>query len=300
MEGALMALLNDPASQPSQMWAVVRYLAFARNPVKYDRVRMLLSPPSLGDDGKTFDWAVESLEELGMVAQAENGDLSLDGMATQLHGEDFGAFANVLRTRVLAPELNTGVGNDASQVGPRDLTRALAWFLSLDPLTNSLNWSDVQRLQPRALRPEVGKAIVNDTRWPRFVTWATALGLAAADLLVNDRIVPDCTAAVKRVLQDMGKPGHVFDALEALRTLRTSLPVLPGGAFSVAVGIPDPGDTTTSRALSFALLRGEDEGWLRLDRPGADARRFLSIQDPERPDAPRACRSIAILEDGRG
>ncbi len=294
-----MALLNDPASQPSQMWAVIRYLAYAKKPVKYEGARMLLSPPSLGDDGKMFDWAVETLKELRMVAQTDTGELCLDGVAAQLDGEDFGGFAAVLRTRVLAPELNTGVGNDASQVGPRDLTRALAWFLSLDPVTSSLNWSEAQRLQGRALRPEVGKAIVNDTRWPRFVTWATALGLAAADLLVNDRIVPDCTAAVKRVMQDMGKPGHIVDALEALRTLRTSLPVLPGGAFSAAVGIPDPGATATGRALSFALLRGEDEGWLRLDRPGADARRFLSIPDPERPDAPRACRSIAILEDGR-
>jgi len=60
-----MALLNDPASQPSQMWAVVRYLASAKKPVKYQRAKMLLSPSSLGDDGRAFDWAVDTLKMLG-------------------------------------------------------------------------------------------------------------------------------------------------------------------------------------------------------------------------------------------
>jgi len=295
-----MALLNVDASLPSQLWAVVRYLAFAKKPVQYEQAKALLNPPCLDDDGKAFEWAVSDLKMLGMVTQADSAQLSLDGAARQLDGEDFGAFAAVLRTRVLAPDLNAAVGDNASQVGPRDLSRALAWFLSLDPMTSSLNWNDAERLQERALRPEVGKAFVNNSRWPRFVAWAPALGLAAADLLVNDRIVPDCTAAVKQVMQDTWRPRHVVDAVDALQTLRASLPVLPGSAFSAAVGIPHPGDTVAGRAVSFALLRGEDEGWLRLERPGADARRFLSIHELGRPDPDRACGAIAILEDGRG
>lgn len=295
-----MALLNDPASQPSQMWAVVRHLAFAKKPVKYERAKMLLSPSSLGDDGRTFEWAVDTLKMLGMVAQADPGQLSLEGAARQLDAEDLGAFSAVLRDRVLAPDLNAGVGDDSSQAGPRDLTRALAWFLSLDPMTTSLNWNDAERLQERALRPQVGKAIVNNFRWPRFVTWAPALGLAAADLLANDRIVPDCTTAVKQVMLGTWEVGHAVDAVDVLQIVRANVPVLPGGAFSAAVGIPDPGDSVAGHALSFTLLRGEDEGWLELERPGADARRSLSIHDPQRPDAHRACGSIAILEDGRG
>jgi hypothetical protein len=295
-----MPLLNDPASQPSQMWAVVRYLAFAMDSVTYGRAKALLSPPCLNDDGKTFDWAVETLKMLGMVARSDSGELSLAGAADQLDGEDFGAFAAVLRTRVLAAELNIGLGDNSSQVGPRDLTRALAWFLSLDPVTDSLNWNDAEQLQQRALRPEVGPAIVNNFRWPRFVAWAPALGFAAADLVANDRIVPDCTSAVKHVMHGTWKPGHPVDAVEGLRTLRASLPVLPGGAFSAAVGIADPGETTADRVLSLALLRGEDEGWLMLERPDADTRRFLSVHDPARPDARRACGAITILEDGRG
>jgi hypothetical protein len=295
-----MALLNDPASQPSQMWTVVRYLAFAKKPVQYEQAKALLSPPCLNDEGKAFEWAVDTLKMLGIVAQADTGQLSPDGAAMQLDGEDFGAFATVLRIRVLAPDLNVAVGDNSSQAGARDLTRALAWFLSLDPVTSSLNWNDAERLQERALRPEVGPAIVNNFRWPRFVTWAPALGLAATDLLVNDRIVPDCSAAVKQVMQDNWRPGQVVDAVDALQILRARLPVLPGGAFSAAVGIAHPGDTVAGHAVSFALLRGEDEGWLRLERPGADARRFLSIHDSGRPDPGRSCGAIAILEDDRG
>ena len=294
-----MALLNDPASQPPHMWAVVRYLAFAASPQTYDRAKALLSPPSLDDDGKAFEWAVETLKDLGMVAPDDTGRLRLAGEARQLHGDDFGMFRAMLRARVLAPESNTDLGANPSQAGPRDLTRALAWFLSLDPMTDSLNWKDAERLQDGALRPEVGKAIVNNFRWSRFVAWAPALGFASADLLIDDRCVPDCTTAVKQAISTAWTSGHVVDAVEALRLLRGSLPVLPGGEYSTAVGVPHPGDTVAGHALSFALLRADHEGFLRLGPPGADARQFLSLHEPDRAHGRRACGSITIMEDGR-
>ena len=55
-----------------------------------------------------------------------------------------------------------------------------------------------------------------------------------------------------------------MNAVEALRALRDALPVLPGGAYSAAVGVTSPGDNVAGPALSFALLRGDDEAWLKL------------------------------------
>jgi hypothetical protein len=230
---------------------------------------------------------------LGMLTQAD-GRLSLDGTAGSFDGEDFGSFAAVLRAQALAPELNSDIGENESQTGARDLTRALAWFLTLDPAGTALNWAEVQQRQVGALKPEVGPAIRNSARWPAFVDWSTALGLSAPALLDNDRLTPDCTPAVRQVMRSSWKPGETVGAVEVLHALRHALPVLPGALYSTAVGLASPGDAVAGSALSFALLRGEDEESIRLQRD-ADARQYLNIQDPGSKFL-RPCSSILIME----
>jgi len=290
-----MTLINVEASRPSPLWALVRLLAFHGRPIRVEQAKALLSPACLGpDESKMFERAVDTLIMLGMLTQADDGRLSLDGAARSIDREDFDSFAAVLRDRVLAPELNTDIGANESQVGPKDLTRALAWFLTLDPTSTALNWAGVQQWQIGALKAEVGPAIVNPERWPSFVDWSTALGMSAPALLDNDRLTPDCTGAVRQVVRSSWKPGETVGAVEAVHALREALPVLPGGMYSIAVGVTSPGDAAAGPALSFALLRGEDEDWLRLQRD-ADARHYLNIHDPES-KFPRPYSSILILE----
>lgn len=289
-----MTLINVEASRPSPLWALVRLLAFHGRPVRVEQAKALLSPACLSpNETKMFDQAVETLTMLGMLTQAD-GRLSLDGTARSIDGEDFGSFAAVLRAGVLAPELNSDIGENESQTGARDLTRALAWFLTLDPARTALNWAEVQQRQVGALKPEAGRAIVNSARWPSFVDWSTALGLSAPALLDNDRLTPDCTAAVRQVMRSFWKPGETVGAVEVLHALRHALPVLPGGLYSTAVGLASPGDAVAGSALSFALLRGEDEESLRLQRD-ADSRQYLNIQDPGSKFL-RPCSSILIME----
>lgn len=288
-----MALINVGESQPSPMWAVTRFLADARRPVRAEEARALLSPPSLGP-AAMFDGAVSTLQMLGLVQVTPDGLLVLSGPARLIDGQNFGSFASVLRDRVLSAELNSGIGDNDSQVGPRDLTRALAWFLTLDPGVTALNASEAQQLQMGALKEGVGPAIVSPTRWNLFPDWATALGLAAPALLHNDRLTPDCTAAVRQVIGAAWKPGETVPAIDVLHRCRTALPVLPGGEYSIAVGLASPGASSAGPALSFALLRGNDEGWLHLDR-GADARQPLSTHEPDSRH-PRTWSSITIGE----
>ncbi|MGW2326483.1 protein DpdG [Streptomyces sp. NPDC001700] len=306
-----MTLLNVDAAIPSQTWALVRLLTYWGKSIAVEEARALLSPPSLRtEDTSTrppFECAVASLQALEL-AQVDAGqqELSLTGPARDLaSSDDLETYTRILRRAVLKAGYNTDLGADNDAAGPKDLTRALAWFLMHDPMERPIDWVAAQQLldqedgkDRKLLKEEVLPLFANDTRWPRFGYWATALGLAAAPVFRTDGrgpLVPDCTRALRQSVLELWQPDQRVNAVEALQMLREHLPVLPGGAHSLAVGIPSPGDSVAGTALSFALLRGHDEKWLRLDH-NDDARKILLLHDPERPGSPRPISDITILE----
>ncbi|MFE4869463.1 protein DpdG [Streptomyces sp. NPDC056682] len=298
-----MALINVGASRPDPMWAVVRLLTHSKNPVSLSSARALLSPPTLasGDKDATemFNKAIKTLRELGLLHIHEStGDLALAGAAAVLDGRDWDAFSAALRTAVLAPERNNDLGDNGEQKGSRDLTRALAWFLTLDPMEAPVAWEQAQKLRKDAFKPEVGHAIVNAERWQPFGDWAPALGLAARPLISeggSSPLTPDCTAAVRYIVQSLWEPGQQINAVSAVRSIREHLPVLPGGEYSRSLHLDNPGDRVAGAALSFALLRGNDEKWLRLELD-SDASLVLQVADPEQPSSPRYVSDITMQE----
>lgn len=299
-----MALINVDASRPDPMWAVVRLLAHSKKPVSLNSARALLSPPTLAspekdDASEMFNKAIKTLRELGLLhVHDSTSELKLVGPAALLDGRDWAAFSAALRTAVLAPDRNSGLGDNEEQKESRDLTRALAWFLTLDPMEAPVAWEQAQKLRQNALKPEAGPAIVNAERWRPFGDWAPALGLAARPLLSGEGsspLTPDCTAAVRYVVQSLWKPGQQINAVAAVRSIREHLPVLPGGEYSRTLQLDNPGDRVAGAALSFALLRGSDEKWLRLELD-SDAPLVLQVADPEQPSSPRYVSDITMQE----
>ncbi|MEU1477355.1 protein DpdG [Streptomyces sp. NPDC005760] len=310
-----MTLLNVDAAIPSQTWALVRLLTYLGKSISLEDARALLSPPPLRAEETTtrppFDCAVSSLLTLGLVqVDDERKELSLAGRATTLtSSDDVETYTALLRHAVLEADRNSELGADNDAAGPRDLTRALAWFLVHDPMERPVDWVAAQRLLDEKdgkdrglLRPEVLPLFANATRWTRFNYWAPALGLAAAPLFRTEGsgpLVPDCTVAVKQTVAELWQEEQRINAVEALQVLREHLPVLPGGAHSLALGIPSPGENVAGAALSFALLRGHEEKWLRLEHDD-DARHILHMYDPDRPASPRTISDITILEATNG
>ncbi|MCC8244088.1 protein DpdG [Saccharothrix luteola] len=294
-----MSLLNVGDPLPQYLIAVLRLLAHVGKPIDEDQARALLCPPGISGQ-KVVDSSLSTLVSLGVVNR-ENGELDLAVEVTPRHD----SIVDALCKAILAPENNTGVGEDAGQSGPRDLVRALCWFLTIDPTTEALGWSEVQRRQINAIKAELGAPIINDTRWNPFCSWASVLGFCtpaltnAADGSTAARLAPDCTAAVRRTVLSRWKPGESLEPDVVLRELRGALPVLSGGSYSTSVGLEFPGANHAGQALSFALLRGHDEKWLRLEQDD-DARSLLYLDDPDQPGYPRTFSSITVLEASRG
>ena len=178
---------------------------------------------------------------------------------------------------------------------PKDLVRALAWFLSCDPFT-SLDLDDVAQLQEGALPvSRVGKPIVNDVRWNRFAYWAPALGFAPEPLLDNDRprqpMVPDCTVAVRQTVQSAWVKDQRVEASEATERIIAELPVLPGGSYSQSLGLLGRPRTCHLRSPSPCLR--DDQGGSRWSiAPTPRAISFLT--DPDAAAGTRRVSDISI------
>ncbi len=292
-----MALLNPPGILPTAMWAVARLIADGR-PMNVKQAEALLSPASLrgGEDGTALILAVDPLRELGLLHVERDGVLQLTRPLAPAAADDFAAFAAELRTAALAPDGNTGIGDNDEQRGPRDLTRALVWFLTLDPLGEPLTFEDVEQRQQSAFPERVGPPFRNNTRWNSFTYWGPALGLVSQPLLATSgarRLVADPTGAVRQVVLSAWSPGERPRVRSVVELLLDDLPVLPGGAYAHALGVVhDP--ERLDPATSFALLCGHYQGWIRLER-AADAADSLLVVDPDAPGRTRVVTDITIL-----
>lgn len=297
-----MPLLNVDDAIPPQLWAVVRLLTSTRRPLTTESARVLLHPPTLLSDGKqdkTFERALTTLRQLGLVTVSGEGVLMLTESVHDIEVDDLDGFRLALREAVLESGRNAELAEQPT-AGPKDLTSVLAAFLTRDPLEPAVTWQDIKSISIAVFDPDATDPTPNDTRWNRFGHWAPALGLAAPTLVPTkgkNPLVPDCAPAVRQVAASLWRKGDIVSAVDFIQTLRAKIPVLPGGAYSKALSLPDPGATTVDPTLSFAILRCEYDGLLRLQR-NADARSAITVADRDQPN--RRVTDVVILEADRG
>ena len=192
-----------------------------------------------------------------------------------------------MRDTVMARGHTEELGETRTPGGARDLLRGLAWILSTNPAANAFSATSVQR--DRAASNDESFVFINPTRWNGFRFWAEALGFAAPALVASDYhggMIADSSRAVWAAVKQTASPGQDVSAGVAIADLKERLPVLPGGAVSVALGFPALPDTEVDAATSFALLALEESGLLELrslsDATGAVQFAQLDPSEPSR------------------
>lgn len=284
-----MALLNPPELRPSGVVTILRYLAAQR--AQQDVVERLLAtvaPPSLkGDPQSDVSHNLRAATELGLVLRdGEKVFLAENACVAVQRGQD--AVVKLLRQRVFDDSLNTAPWR--SQVGARDLTNALSWYLTLAPseapiqMERGLRSAEDLQLKDFGPRQEEdgGRSsnwpINNATRWGPFRRWACSLGFAWVN--PNGHLVPDPTAAIRNSLSEVFDGEQELAAKDFVKNLGEVAPVLDGGRYREFVTSnwerPLSEERGLTVPLSDALERLADE-------------RAITLYD--RADAPRVAKA---------
>lgn len=269
---------------------------------KRDRIVDVISPPSLKKSSQNHQLDARdnltSAIQIGLAVR--NGDrVELSPESTEAASLGTSAIAMLIRQRVLSEELNTAPWG--SQEGARDLTNALAWFLTLRPIEAPVRWDGdppsargLQEVDFGARQSDnedaSGWPISNDTRWTAFRNWACSLGFAWRS--PSGRLVPDPTSAVRDSIPATFAGEPTLDGRSFMVALGEQLPVLEYGAYRRFVAEhwlrASDDDGALSTATTDALRRLEASGNLvfedRADAPKvnrADGSTFSHVSRSE-------------------
>jgi hypothetical protein len=281
-----MALLNPPELRPSVTLTIVRYLGTQRaQQDNEDRLLATLAPASLGgaNPQRDVNENLKAAVELGLVLRSDDKVTLAEGVLPAFE-EGHGAMVKLLRARVFDDALNSTAWR--SQVGARDLTNALSWFLTLPPAESPIQMEggprSVEALQTKDFGPRQDEdgsessnwPIGNATRWNAFRRWACSLGFAWAN--PKGQLVPDPTVAIRDALPDVFGGAEELTAREFVSKVGECVPVLDGGRYREFVTSNWERPGTENRGITVpmtdALERLTSEGSIHVD-DRADAAR---------------------------
>lgn len=283
-----MALLNPPELRVSVLLLISGYLASKRGSRdRLERVLDAVVPPSLATERTD----AESLQRdarhnvraglaLGLFVEDESHlSLGLGAVAAAKGGTE--AFVPHLRRLIFDPAVNEAPWG--RQLGARDLTSALAWFLMHSPSEAPQRMEGAEpsalTMQERDFGPRIAEdedtnwPIGANARWQTFEGWVCALGFAWRG--PNGALVPDPTPAARAALPAILGDGEVLSATAFVDAVAAEVPVLDRGVYREFVRShmkePKPDEVLTA-PLSQAIAR------LRIEQ---------RIELEDRADAPR-------------
>ena len=167
--------------------------------------------------------------------------------------------------------------------GDHDLCRSLAWFLGQDIPTVPGGWNAMQSKNDILSALEMNVVSFGQMQhWAVYLGFGWRCGRAARSVFVFDP-----TAHLKlRLSQELGKKSRQFSAAEFLKRLAEWCPVLDGGLYRTELEekhvLPKLAQSNVSQALSQALRRLSDEGWIEMSH-ASDAKAVI-LSSPDEPE----------------
>ncbi|MGW3809337.1 protein DpdG [Micromonospora sp. NPDC005113] len=295
-----MDLLNiSPVlALPVTLWAAAQVFAGTNGLTEGEAFRRL-SPLGLRDAAKEAKvsgqeppptngavQAVRALEELKLLTEVARPDnaplLRWTGSVPRTYDEFCEQMLGVVMARAHTEE----VGETRTPGGARDLLRGLAWILTKNPASDAFSAASV--LEDRTASADDARVFIQQVRWNSFRYWSEALGFTTPVMLSSsDRqswLTCDASRAVGATLRQSFQAGTEHTAIKVIDELRERLPVLPGGAASIALGFSPPASNKLDAATSFALLALEvtEQIELRTLSDGTGTVQFAAL-DPAEP-----------------
>ena len=289
-----MGMLNPPRALPLIGRFIYGYLLFHAKgrSEKIVRLQKLMRPDGVvrkpKDGAYPFDQTWRALRDIGLFVEKDdslrlNPDLPPAALDRKT-GES--RFVRTVRELLMMPENNQEIWE--SNTAARELTRGLAWTLTLDihrPLKDWNEGLDGDAAQGRQLedfgakeRDGSGKkpsnwAISNGSRYDAFIRWAPFLGFGWIHQFGRTSLyVPDPTAAVTDTLDSVFvEVGQRRTLSGCLQSLAEAIPVLGGGWIErevrgsfISRRDGQSNDRYVAPSLSHTLWRLHEAGVLRL------------------------------------
>jgi len=253
---SLLNLTNDRLL--NILVALYATVAKARTPMSSKDLIEAVAPSGVVPDPRLSRTTLNRWTELGLFQVSEGGE---QVTLAEVPPIDLKSDADLVRaTRVAARRVALSQENNAdlwAKEGARaaDLTRSLAWLLAQN--VYRLQFREVNDLELSQVADPELRLMQNATRINGLQYWGHFLGFirqpGGGDV--------DPTLAVREVLSDCIAPGEELPATEFIERLRSALPVLDGGGYSVAVlsrleraALPPLQPGQLSHALSRAMF----------------------------------------------
>ena len=281
-----MSVISRLEAMPTRVRLLVSVLAERPSGETEERLLGLCSPQSLRrevkDPTSVFRTTLLTAKDLGLVVEAEGklqANLKTFGKSSKTEGAVF--------SQIEAALLST----DDSLEDQEAFAKAMAWFLMQSPRHPLAFATNYKPKLEEQLHSDSGAPfdLTNGDRWNTFTYWIRYLGYG--QVLANRAVVPDPTDALRRHLTSAmgGAPDVPIGAF--LANLASAVVVFEQGRIRrVIESEAKPGferePQRLSKSTSFALLRLEREGLIRLRNPsdaealtldlGADSTRRVS------------------------
>lgn len=279
-----MSVISRLEAMPTRVRLLVSALAERPSGETEERLLGLCSPSSLrrddvGDPISVFRTTLTTAKDLRLVIE-DGGKLRANLNATPKAGSVDTAVFRQIEAALLSTE--------GLLEGQEDFARATAWFLTQSPrhpLAFATNYKTKlqEQLDPEAAPPF---DLTSSDRWNTFTYWLRYLGYG--QVIADRAMVPDPTAALRRHLPSAMGGAADLPIGAFLINLASAVVVFEQGRMRRFIEAEaKPGfqrePQRLSKSTSFALLRLEREGLIRLRDPSDADVMFLDLgADPTR------------------